>query len=143
SALSEAEVARAEAVAAAEIAQSRELAASSIATQGQNDLSLLLAVEAIEVSDTYEAANSLLLALQEQPLTTAYLHGHTSGVRSVDFDSTGNIAVSSGQDNSIIRWNLSDNSIIGNPLIGHELSVNDVEVSPDNRLLASASADRT
>ncbi len=143
SALNDAEVARAEAVAAAEVAQSRELAASSIASQEQNDLSLLLAVEAIGIDDTYEAANSLLHALQEQPLTTAYLHGHTDRIRAVDFDSTGGFAVSSGQDNTIIRWDLSDNTRIGSPLTGHQLSVNDVEISPDNSLIASVSADST
>lgn len=142
-ALADAEVARAEAVAAAEIAQSRELAASSIANQEQNDLSLLLAVEALDIGETYEAANSLLLALQENPLTIAYLQGHTDELRAVDIDNTGNIAVSGGIDNSIIRWDLTNNSMIGQPLTGHQLSVNNVEISPDNRLIASVSADAT
>ncbi|GAB5491887.1 MAG: hypothetical protein Phog2KO_21020 [Phototrophicaceae bacterium] len=142
-ALNDAEIARGEAELAAEIAQSRELASSSLANEDQNDLSLLLAVEALSIGDTYEAENSLLLALQENPLTTAYLHGHNDTIRAVDFDNTGHIAVSSALDNTIIRWDMTSNSMIGMPLTGHEFGVNDVEISPDNRLIASASADRT
>lgn len=135
--------ARAEAVAVAQIARSRELAASSIANLSQNDLALLLSAEALNIEQTYEATNGLLLALQENPLVQTYLHGHESWARALDFDSTGTIAVSGGFDNQLIRWDLDSNTMLGEALLGHEFAVNAVAISPDNTVIASASSDET
>lgn len=132
-----------EAQSSARLAHSRELAASSIANREQTDLALLLAVEAMNTQDTYEAENSLLLALQENPLVRQYLHGHSAGVRSVDYNSSGEIAVSAGVDGTIIRWNMETGQVIGEPLTGHESRVNFVRISPDDRLIASAGHDGT
>lgn len=133
-----------EAQQSAEVARSRELAASSVANLPRTDLALLLAVEANEIADTYEANNSLLLALEEERLVRRYFHRHSDGARAVDFNSTGTIAVSAGlagSENSIIRWDVENNRMIGNPLVGHTSWINDVEISPDNRYIASASSD--
>jgi len=132
-----------EAQESARIARSRELAASSVANLEQTDLALLLAVEAINIRDTYEAENSLLLALQENPLVRQYLHGHSDEVRSVDYNSTGDIAVSAGLDRSIIRWNTITGEIIGDPLTGHDSWITRIQISPDDSLIASGSDDGT
>lgn len=124
------------------LARSRELAASAIANADENDLSLLLGVEAYTIDPAYEALNSLLSALQSSPLLSVYLHGHTAGVQTVSFDTTGNYAVSAGLDRQIIRWDLTTNEPIGEPLIGHMDRIWDVDVSVDG-IIASASADGT
>jgi len=135
--------ATAEAQESARIARSRELAASSVANLEQTDLALLLAVEALNIHDTYEAENSLLLALQENPLVRQYFHGHSDEVRSVDYNSTGDIAVSAGLDSSIIRWNTITGQMIGDPLTGHDSWISRVQISPDDSLIASGSNDGT
>ena len=138
--------ARGEAVEQAQVARSRELAASSLANEDMNDLSLLLASEAYEIANTYESRNSLLLALQQNPFVIHYFHGQDGGIRSVDIDSTGTIAVSGGLSpagNTIIRRNLNTGDIIGEPLTGHTTWINDIEISPDDSLIASASSDGT
>ncbi|MGB7339294.1 MAG: protein kinase [Phototrophicaceae bacterium] len=138
--------ARADAEAQAQVAQSRELAASSLANQSQNDLALLLAVEAMAIEDTYESRNSLLVSLQSDALVQRYFHEHPNGLRAVDWDSTGTIAVAgglSGNDNTILRWDMTTNTLIGEPLIGHTSWINDVQISPNNEIIASASTDST
>lgn len=124
------------------LARSRELAASAIANADENDLSLLLGVEAYTIDPAYEALNSLLSALQSSPLLSVYLHGHTAGVQTVSFDTTGDYAVSAGLDRQIIRWDLTTNQPLGDPLTGHLDRIWDVDVSVDG-MIASASADGT
>jgi WD40 repeat protein/serine/threonine protein kinase len=123
--------------------RSRELAANSIATQDENDLSMLLAVEAVNVGQTYEAVNSLLLSLQVNPYLSTYLQGHTERVLALDISSTGEMAVSASFDNSLIRWDMISYEPIGEPLLGHEFGVNTVAFSPDDRIIASGAGDST
>jgi WD40 repeat protein/serine/threonine protein kinase len=138
-----AEDARAEAEAALLDSRSRELAANSVATQGENDLSLLLAVEAVNVGQTYEAVNSLLLSLQANPNLAYYLQGHTQRVVALDMNSTGEMAVSASFDNTLIRWDMSSFSRIGEPMLGHDFGINTISFSPDDSLIASGSTDST
>ncbi|MGJ3239089.1 MAG: protein kinase domain-containing protein [Anaerolineae bacterium] len=139
-------LARNEAIEAERIARSRELASSAIANDEQHDLALLLAIEAETVANTYEATNSLLRTLQTHPLVRQYLHGHSSDVRAIAFDQSGTIVVTGGfgiDGNTLLRHNLSDGTLIGEPIRGHQSWINDVQISPDNRIIASASADAT
>ena len=65
----------ARAKALAKIATSRQLAALSVAERDKRfDRSLLLAVEALQAENTFEARDSLYNALQERPGLTSFLH---------------------------------------------------------------------
>ncbi|MEL6308343.1 MAG: protein kinase, partial [Chloroflexota bacterium] len=124
------------------IARSRGLASSAIANLDQNDLALLLSTEAYQLDNTYESINSLLLALQANPLLDTYLHGHVGGVRAVAFDNSGDYAVSVDTRRTILRWDLTTNTPIGDSLSGHGGEILDVAISSQN-IIASASIDGT
>ncbi|MBI5931562.1 MAG: protein kinase [Chloroflexi bacterium] len=126
----------------AHVAQSRELAASALANDDQIDLALLLSLEALRASDTFEARNSLLDTLRIEPRLEAYLHGHTDLVRSVAFSPDGRSIASGGRDNQIIVWD-AQNHTKRYVLTGHEDWINSVAFSPDGTVLASGSADNT
>jgi WD40 repeat protein/serine/threonine protein kinase len=127
----------------AKTAQSREIAAVALSLNRENDLSLLLSLEAYDTTPTYEALNSLLVGLQQYPFIQTYLQGHSSGVRAIDYNSDGKIALSAGADGLIIRWDMSNQQMIGEPLQGHTATINAVAFSPDDSLIASASDDMT
>ncbi|MEO1286910.1 MAG: WD40 repeat domain-containing protein, partial [Chloroflexota bacterium] len=138
--------ARADAVTQAQVARSRELSSASLANDDDPDLAMLLAVEAISIDETYDTRHSLLSALQLDSLVQRYFHEHTNGLRTVDFDSTGTIAVAgglTGQDNTLLRWDMTTETVIGEPLFGHTSWINEVDISSDNLLVASGSNDAT
>ena len=112
----------------------------------QLDLSLLLSLEAVLVRPTPAAQGSLFDGLQRSPRLMTYLHKHTSGVRSVAFSPIAPVLATSGEDSSIILWDVSGTSDprpIGNPLTGHQAVVESLAFSPNGRILASASDDQT
>ena len=127
----------------AQTAFSREIAASAEDTLSQNDLSLLLSVQAITTAETHEAFNSILQGLQQFPFIQTYLQGHEAAVRAVDYNSSGTMAVSADSDKQIIRWDMSNNEIMGEPLQGHSGIINAISFSPDDSLIASAGDDDT
>ena len=78
------------------ISRSRELAASALVTVEQIDIPLLLSLEALTISDTFEARNSLLTTLQEQPRLLTFMSAHTDIVRTVAYSPDGNIIATGG-----------------------------------------------
>ena len=127
----------------AQISRSRELAVMALTNQGGTDLSLLLSLEALDASDTFEARNSLLTTLQSRPHLVSYLHGHTDGVRAVVFSPDGHLLASGGRDDEILVWDVATGQPDGHALTAHTGWINGLAFSPDGKTLASASEDRT
>jgi len=128
----------------ASISRSRELAVTALTGVQQTDLALLLSLEALRSADTFEARNSLLTALQAQPRIERYLQGPTAAaVRTLAVSPDGRLIVSGGADNTLIIWDIQNNTMRGTPLVGHTGWVNSVAFSPDGTLIASASIDQT
>lgn len=127
----------------AQISRSRELAATALTALNRLDQSLLLSLEALNSTETYEARNSLLTALQSTPNLITFLHGHTDSVRTVAFSPDGRQLVSSGRDGTLIRWDPVSHTPLGTPLSGHTGWVNSIAYSPDGQQIVSAGADQT
>lgn len=80
-----------------QLAKSRQLATQAILQiDGQPDLALLLGVEAATITETLEARNSLLSALQRRPYFAAALHSPSSRIQSVAFSPDGRLLAAAG-----------------------------------------------
>ncbi len=88
----------------AAVARSRELAAISLAQRDQLDLALLLSIEAFRSADTLEARSNLLSTLQASDYMSAFLHGHTSPVRTVAISPDGQQVVAGARDGQLLAW---------------------------------------
>ena len=83
-------------------AVSRQLAAQSTSTRGEQfDLSLLLGLAALEVSNTGEANSAILNALLADTGLVRYLRGHAAPVIAVDADLDGWPIVSGAEDGEV------------------------------------------
>ena len=99
----EAATKRAEAI--AKIATSRQLAALSVAERDKRfDRSLLLAVEALQAENTFEARESLYNALQGRPGLRSFLHTHEGSVWSVAFSPDGKTIATGFTATSWAAW---------------------------------------
>lgn len=125
-------------------ALSHQLVAQAVRRLGdQVDVALLLSVKAIHVAATKEARDSLLKILHDNPYLIMLLHGHTSIVYAVAFNSDGTMLASGSGDHTIRLWDVVTHQQIGAPLSGHTDTVTSVAFSPDGRVLASGSGDHT
>jgi hypothetical protein len=97
--------AEAEAVTRAAIARSRQLAVASTAQLGvDQELALLLAIEAARETDTAEANAALRQALVHSGRTLHLLRGHDAEVSTVAWDPAGERIVSAGADGTARVW---------------------------------------
>jgi hypothetical protein len=122
------------------IALSRQLAAQAMSLIPQDllDRALLLSQEALRASETIEARDALMRALQHNPRLTASLRGHDGWVDSLSFSSDGKILASVGDDGSVVLWDTQRGQRIGEPLkIPGDVRVSSVAFSPDSKILAS------
>ena len=130
-----------------QIATSRELATHAFNhLDDRLDLSMLLGIESTRPSDTYEARNSLLAALQHAPQVTGFLHGHRGTVTTMAFSPDGKTLASGGADTTVRLWDVGVRREIGEPLAVHrsDMADEDDEIrtlafSPDGGMLAFGS----
>jgi WD40 repeat protein len=120
------------------IATSRELAAlSTVERSRRQDLSLLLAVEALRIENTAEARDSLYNALQERPRLRCYLHIHEAHVGSVAFNPTGDL-LAVAIDRGVVLWDVAaQKRVAEEPLFVREGLVGSISFSPDGKTLAA------
>jgi WD40 repeat protein len=122
---------------------SRALAAEAIGLQeGPLDLALLLSLQADKTTDTLEARDSLLTALESSPSLKAFLPGHRGRVSRVAFSPDGR-TIASGGSGDIFLWDGETGGRIGPPLQGHQGAIIGLAFSPDGGILASSGADGT
>jgi WD40 repeat protein/serine/threonine protein kinase/energy-coupling factor transporter ATP-binding protein EcfA2 len=127
----------------ARVASSREIATNALMNVSRGDVGLLLSLEALNVTDTFEARNSLLTALQAQPHLQRQYYGHTDWVTDVVYSPDGRYAASAGRDGQVILWDMTTHTRHGAPLNGHTDGVWSLAFSPDSGEIASASGDGT
>ncbi len=127
----------------ATVSRSRELAVTALRSENRLDLSLLLSLEALHTSNTFEARNGLVRNLQSKPYFLNFLTAHTDTVRALAYSGDGKILASAGKDLAIILWDTTTNQQIGQPLLGHTNWINALAFSPDSKTLISAGIDGT
>jgi len=109
----------------------------------QLDLSLLLALEAFNKSDSPDSRGALLAAVTHDSALRSFLYSHQDQIRAVAVSPDGHLLASGGFDNSVMLWDLATGQALGSPLSGHSDNVHSLAFSPDGRLLASGSSDDT
>jgi KaiC/GvpD/RAD55 family RecA-like ATPase len=131
---------RATAEAERNIAASRELAAAAIGNlQVDSELSLLLAIEAIETEYTVQADDALRQALASPWRIT--LHGHTSSVNLAAYSPDGRWIVTAGEDRTARVWEAKSGQQM--MVLKHPDRVNSAAYSPNGRWIVTASGDGT
>jgi WD40 repeat protein len=124
----------------ARLALSRQLAAQALTelhVNRQQDLALLLAVEAHRAAPTVEARSVWLGALQHDRRLLTFLHGHADGVRATAFSPDGRLLASVG--GGVFLWDTSTGRPIDSPLRAVE-DATAVAFSPDGKWLAVGDA---
>ncbi len=122
-------------------AKSRYFAILSLSPQVQvdQDLSVLLADEAIKANRTQEAVAALRLSLFDRQTRRTLLRGHTAPVYSGAFSPDGNWIVTAGRDNTaILRKSSSQQPAV---VLKHKSSVRSANFSADGRRILTASDD--
>ena len=123
------------------LALSRQLAAHASKTDGGVQIRLLLGAATNRVAPTDEARQMLQRAFVAQPQIRTFLSGDESQVWSVAFSLDGKTLAPSGQDGTVMLWDVRIRKPRGEPLRGHQSLVRNVTFSPDGKTLASASDD--
>ena len=77
-----------------------------------------------------------------QSLNLSLQTGHTGSITKVAFDPTNNYLVTSGTDHLVILWDVKANRQI-KPFLLHNATVNDFDIHPTKKWIASGSDDQT
>lgn len=120
-------------------AKSRYFAILSSQVQPDQDLSVLLANEAVKASDTSEAENALRASLFDRQAKRTSIRGHTGPVYSGSFSPDGQWIVTAGRDTyAILRRISSQQPVV---LLKHAASVRSAAFSSDGNRIVTASED--
>ncbi len=88
-------------------ARSREVAALALASDDKHR-GLLLATAAYGLKPTLEARSAMFALLNEVRAVEHYLHGHPSGIRSVDLHAPSRRVAAAGEGAMVSVWNIDD-----------------------------------
>ena len=127
------------------IANSRQLAAVSASERNHRlDRSLLLAVEALQSANTFEARDSLFKALHDRPGLRTFLHIEKGDVGGVSFSPDGKTIAAGysvglgGGGGGVVLWDVAARKrLVDDPLPVTEGGVNCVSFSPDGKTIAA------
>ena len=127
---------------AAILSRSRELAAAAVSSLNVDpERSVLLALQAVKLTDTYEAVDALHLATQASRVRRT-LQVSEQPVIGVNFSKDGKRLATSSADGFVRIWDLSSGQV-ALTLMGHSRDINMVVFNPDGSRLATASDDST
>ncbi|MBI5715402.1 MAG: WD40 repeat domain-containing protein [Chloroflexi bacterium] len=118
---------------------SKMLAATALEVK-QNDVALLLAVEAFNVEDTYESRQALLsLTQKNNAAQIGNLLAHDDWVFNLALSPDGTTLATAGKDNFVYLWDIKTQKQIAK--LKHTDWVNGVAFSADGKLLAAGTHD--
>jgi len=125
-----------------QIATSRELASASVSNLNVDpERSILLALQAEKLADTWDAENALHRAILMSRVQLVF-RGHTAEVWSVAYSPDGTRIATASQDNTAKVWDATSGQLLLT-LTGHTDHVNGVVFSPGGKLIATTSDDDT
>ena len=122
----------------ASLARARQLAAQALNLAATApDLSVLLAVQSMQLNENAQEDSEFLLNLEINPLLATVLHGQDSSIYGAAVSPDGRLLATGGENGSIWLWDLERNQALGSPLTGHLQPVQSLAWSPDSARLAS------
>ncbi len=124
------------------LSRSRELSAAAVSNLNVDpERSLLLALQAVKLADTYEAVDALHLAAQASRVRQTFQMNDQAMI-GVNFSKDGKRLAASSADGTVYIWDVSSGEVV-QTLKGHLADVNMVVFDPDGSRLATASDDGT
>jgi WD40 repeat protein len=128
-----------------QIATSRQIASLSVSARNSHQLvpSLLLAAEALQAENTFEARESLYRALQDRPGIRCFLHFTQGYIRKVAFSPDGKTLAAGfdggeGAAGGLVLWDVSERRrLVEDPLPVKEGYVGCIAFRPDGKTLAA------